>query len=462
MLKLRPQQEVILSFMKKNSAGAIEAPTGSGKTIAYLSFISSEKTLVSVHTKALQEQVKKEAHRLNLEASTIKGKNNYICPLLEEKTQNKLPPPSFCKPACPKAPSCEYMSAKTSNAQIHIVNHSLLNFIKHNYDLCIIDEAHELSIQQMRISKDDLKELNSIETYREKLKEIENQLDKDFIPFTDSFLSKVKLFFKSSVDKNLVILYTELAKKLKKLESIQKALESNYYLFETPSDLILTSLPKLPNTPKLFLFSATLNRLLLNLMGFSYPILEIPKVFDWSKVTIIVKNTDYREPNYLQVLSDSYRYLRSVYDKTIVLATSMEQLNFFERLDQSLLSQKNFTASELAEKLIKGNAPAIAGLLSLWTGIDIPGRKAILITKLPYENPSSEEAKAKQEFLKKLGVDPFEWATQEALIKFKQGIGRMMRTPNDEGLIVIADKRALKEPFRSFLEELGANLVFDK
>lgn len=462
MLKLRPQQEVILNFMKKHPAGAIEAPTGSGKTIAYLSYLSSEKTLVSVHTKALQEQVKKEAYRLNLQASTIKGKNNYICPLLEEKTQNKLPPPSFCKPACPKAPSCEYMLAKTSNAQIHIVNHALLPFVKHNYDLCIIDEAHELSIQQMRISKDDLKELNSIEAYREKLKDIENQLDKDFIPFTDSFLSKVKMFFKSSVDKNLVILYTELAKKLKKLESIQKALESNYHFFETPSDVILTSLPKLPNTPKLFLFSATLNKLLLNLMGFSYPVLEIPKVFDWSKVTIIVKNTDYREPNYLQVLSDSYRYLRSVYDKTIVLATSIDQLNFFETLDQSILTQKNFTAAELAEKLLEGKTKAIAGLLALWTGIDIPGRKAILITKLPYENPSSEEAKAKQEFLKSLGVDPFEWSTQEALIKFKQGIGRMMRTPNDEGLIVIADKRALKEPFKSFLESLGAKLVLDK
>ncbi|MEM5854237.1 MAG: helicase C-terminal domain-containing protein, partial [Candidatus Aenigmatarchaeota archaeon] len=442
--------------------GAIEAPTGSGKTIAYLSCLSSERTLVSVHTKALQEQVKKEAHKLNLEASTIKGKNNYVCPLLEEKTSNKLPPPSFCKPACPKASSCEYMLAKNSNAQIHIVNHALLNFIKHNYDTCIIDEAHELSINQMRISKDDLNELKNIEAYKEQLKDIEDQLDRDFIPFTDSFLSKIKMFFRSSVDRNLVILYTELAKKFKRLESIQKALESNHYLFETSSDVILTSLPKLPNTPKLFLFSATLNRLLLNLMGFTYPVLEIPKVFDWSKVKIVVKDTHYREPNYLQVLSDSYRYLRSAYDKTIVLATSVDQLGFFEKLDQSLLTQKNFTASELAEKLINGNTQAIAGVLSLWTGIDIPGRKAILITKLPYENPSSEESRAKQEFLKKLGVDPFEWSTQEALIKFKQGIGRMMRTPEDEGEIIIADRRALKEPFKSFLESLGANLVFDK
>ncbi|MEM5854089.1 MAG: DEAD/DEAH box helicase family protein, partial [Candidatus Aenigmatarchaeota archaeon] len=300
MIKLRPQQEVILNFMKKHPVGAIEAPTGSGKTIAYLSYLSSEKTLVSVHTKALQEQVKKEACKLNLKTSTIKGKNNYVCPLLEEKTSNKLPPPSFCKPACPKASSCEYMLAKTSNAQIHIVNHALLNFIKHNYDTCIIDEAHELSINQMRISKDDLndlKNIKNIEAYKEQLKDIEDQLDKDFIPFTDSFLSKVKMFFKSSVDKNLVILYTELAKKLKRLESIQKALESNHHLFETSSDVILTSLPKLPNTPKLFLFSATLNRLLLNLMGFTYPVLEIPKVFDWSKVKIVVKDTDYREPN---------------------------------------------------------------------------------------------------------------------------------------------------------------------
>jgi len=78
------------------------------------------------------------------------------------------------------------------------------------------------------------------------------------------------------------------------------------------------------------------------------------------------------------------------------------------------------------------------------------------MAKLPFESPEEPITFHRIRFLKSVGLDPFEYQKRKALIKFRQGIGRLMRSKEDSGTIVLCDKRIYK--FREFLEaveELG-------
>lgn len=104
-----------------------------------------------------------------------------------------------------------------------------------------------------------------------------------------------------------------------------------------------------------------------------------------------------------------------------------------------------------------GNA-VLFGTDSFWTGIDIPGPalQQVVITRLPFENPTHPVAEARSERLQAAGHSPFALLTlPAALIKFRQGIGRLIRRADDSGLVTILDARIIQKPYgRQFLEVL--------
>jgi ATP-dependent DNA helicase DinG len=100
----------------------------------------------------------------------------------------------------------------------------------------------------------------------------------------------------------------------------------------------------------------------------------------------------------------------------------------------------------------------IFGLDSFWEGVDVKGDalKSLIITKLPFEVPTEPMVIARTEKIRKNGGNPFlEYSLPRAVLKFKQGFGRLIRSKNDTGRVVICDERIKTMRYgRSFLESV--------
>ena len=98
------------------------------------------------------------------------------------------------------------------------------------------------------------------------------------------------------------------------------------------------------------------------------------------------------------------------------------------------------------------------GTDSFWEGIDVPGEalELLLITKLPFDVPSEPLIAARMEKIKQQGGNPFmDYSVPEAIIKFRQGFGRLIRHKEDFGAVIVCDNRLSRMKYGThFLESL--------
>lgn len=100
----------------------------------------------------------------------------------------------------------------------------------------------------------------------------------------------------------------------------------------------------------------------------------------------------------------------------------------------------------------------LLGTSSFWEGIDIPGEdlSCLIIVRLPFSPPNEPITEAKSHFIKKNGGNPFaDFSLPEAIIRFKQGFGRLIRSNDDRGLVIVFDKRLYTTSYgKAFLRSI--------
>jgi ATP-dependent DNA helicase DinG len=123
-----------------------------------------------------------------------------------------------------------------------------------------------------------------------------------------------------------------------------------------------------------------------------------------------------------------------------------------------LVQGEDLSRTEMTARMRDLGNAILFGTDSFWTGVDVPGDSLaqVIITRLPFDPPTHPILEARAEHIRDRGGNPFnELTLPDALIKFRQGVGRLIRTASDRGLITILDSRVLAKTYgRLFLDSL--------
>ncbi len=178
--------------------------------------------------------------------------------------------------------------------------------------------------------------------------------------------------------------------------------------------------------------------------------------FKWNEQMKIVCISDMGNPNEKEFLDRTALLIEMLCDdgkKTIVLTTSYEQIDYLAnhlKHDNYIFHKKGDNPELILAKHKSSKKGVLIGTNRYWEGVDLPGEllERVIILKMPFAVPDDPIIEKRCEKRQEMGINPFmEYTLPLAILKLKQGIGRLIRKRSDTGEVYILDERIIKKRY---------------
>lgn len=319
--------------------------------------------------------------------------------------------------------------------------------------------------------------LSLIDAHLEEVKDYDKHDKQDILHIIENlqmFIDRLELLF----------LVEQAVNHVQWIEIDSKGINSTIYLYSEPTDVSSLLMEELfSKKDSVILTSATLT--MKNTFDFIRKRLGLDKdeiiaerivsPFSFSEqVQLLVPNdfpalTHKENDSFVYATSEAILSLAEITDgRMLVLFTSYDMLRKTYKLLKEIMSDSDNSYMLIGQGITSGSRSRLKknfqsfersillGTSSFWEGVDIPGEdlSCLMIVRLPFQPPNHPVFEAKSSELKEQGKNPFmELSLPNAVIKFKQGFGRLIRTVNDRGIVFVCDARIINARYGKYFTD---------